>query len=135
MKKKKGNVLVAKELARLYADKGIVSTSLNPGNLKTELQRHMSSIQERIVVCPYLLSTHKFRDTVFLLSTSQDFLLYPAPLGALTQLYAGVAPEAQDLNGAYLIPWARVGDTRADAKDPKTAEELWKWLEDQVKDI
>ena len=62
-------------------------------------------------------------------------MLYPAPLGALTQLYAGVAPEARDLNGAYLIPWARVGDTRADAKDTKTAEELWKWLEDQVKDI
>lgn len=62
-------------------------------------------------------------------------MLFPAPMGALTQLYAGVAPEAKDLNGTYLIPWARVGDTRQDVKDPKAAEELWKWLEEQVKDI
>lgn len=56
-------------------------------------------------------------------------------MGALTQLYAGTSPEAVDLNGAFLIPWARVGEMRADAKDPKAAEELWKYCEEQVKDI
>lgn len=56
-------------------------------------------------------------------------------MGALTQLFAGTSPAAAELNGAYLIPWARIGETRADAQDPKTAEELWKWCEEQVKDV
>lgn len=110
---KYGNILVAKEFSRRYADRGIVFTSLNPGNLKTDLQRHWGSVGIKLT----------------------EWMLYPASYGALTQLYAGVAPEAKDLDGKYLIPWARVGDTREDAKDPKTAEELWHWLEEQVKDL
>lgn len=62
-------------------------------------------------------------------------MLYPASFGALTQLYAGTSPAAADLNGSYLIPWARVGETQPDARDPKAAEELWKWCEEQVKDV
>lgn len=29
----------------------------------------------------------------------QDLMLYPVPYGALTQLYAGTAPEAAEYNG------------------------------------
>ena len=47
-----GNVVFAKELARRYGDKGIVSTSVNPGNLKTELQRHVDPISRFLIVCP-----------------------------------------------------------------------------------
>ncbi|KAL5478707.1 RDH1_1 [Sanghuangporus weigelae] len=108
-----GNILFAKELAKRYADQGIVSTSLDPGIIKSELGRHISSFQKRIM----------------------DLMLFPTPMGAITQLYAGTAPEAADLNGAHLIPWARVGEPLAHAKDPKEAEELWNWLEEQVKDI
>jgi retinol dehydrogenase-12 len=36
----KGNVVVARELARRYGDK-IVSTSLHPGTVRTELVRHL----------------------------------------------------------------------------------------------
>ena len=60
---------------------------------------------------------------------------YPAPFGALTQLWAGTMPETADYNGKYLIPWARVGEPRADTQDPKTGQELWEWCEDQVKNI
>ena len=56
-------------------------------------------------------------------------------MGAVTQLYAGTAPEAADINGAYLVPWARVSEPLAHAKDPKEAEELWNWFEEQVKDV
>ncbi|KAL5520577.1 hypothetical protein ACEPAG_9801 [Sanghuangporus baumii] len=108
-----GNVLFAKELGKRYADQGIVSTSLNPGNIKSELQRHVPSLQKRLL----------------------DLMLFPTPMGAITQLYAGTAPEAADLNGAYLVPWARVTEPIAHAKDPKAAEDLWSWLEEQVKDI
>lgn len=32
-------------------------------------------------------------------SLSQSWMLYPIPLGALTQLYAGTMPDAVELNG------------------------------------
>ena len=44
-----GNVLFARELARRHGDK-IVSTSLNPGNLKTDLQRHLPGWQATLLV-------------------------------------------------------------------------------------
>ena len=44
-----GNVVVARELARRYGDK-IVSTSLNPGNISSDLQRHLPSFQTYILV-------------------------------------------------------------------------------------
>ncbi|OAX40438.1 NAD(P)-binding protein [Rhizopogon vinicolor AM-OR11-026] len=110
---KHGNVVQAFELARRYASEGIVSIPLNPGNIKTDLARHMPSLQRSIL----------------------NQFLYDVEHGALTQLYAGTVPEAVEFNGKYLVPWARVGPTRKDAEDPKIGEALWNWLEEQVKDI
>ncbi|KAG8980274.1 hypothetical protein FRB93_009299 [Tulasnella sp. JGI-2019a] len=107
---KYGNVLFSNELAKRYADQNIVSVSLNPGNLRTELQRHFSPLKNRIV----------------------GLTLYPAPFGALTQLWAGTSPETKDLNGKWLIPWARVGKMGVD-KDLKIGEKLWDWIEEQRK--
>ena len=58
---------------------------------------------------------------------------HPISLGVLTQLFAATSPEARDLNGAYLVPWARVCNPRKDVCDPNTAAKLWDWLENQVK--
>ncbi|KAI0318779.1 NAD(P)-binding protein [Amylostereum chailletii] len=105
-----GNVVQAKELARRYGDK-LVSTSVNPGNLKSELQRHMEgTLQAKLVECA---------------------LLYPASLGALTQLWAGTSPEGAEFNGKYLVPWARVGKANPATQDPEEGEKLWEWLEEQ----
>jgi retinol dehydrogenase 12 len=38
-----GNIVVALEFARRYGDQGIVSTSLNPGTIDTDLPRHLDS--------------------------------------------------------------------------------------------
>ncbi|KAF7365124.1 NAD(P)-binding protein [Mycena venus] len=46
---KLGNVLFSNELQRRYADQNIVSVSLNPGNLKTELQRHVPGLARSIM--------------------------------------------------------------------------------------
>jgi len=107
-----GNVVVARELAKRYADQGIVSTSCNPGNIKTDLQRYLSPIARTVL----------------------NSILYPAPYGALTQLWAGTMPETLDYNGKFLIPWARVGACRKEAYDDAIGERLWNWLEEQVKD-
>ena len=125
-----GNVVFSKELARRYGDQGIVSTSLNPGNLKTDLQRHAKGLQLRMMV-----SRPRFHRLLMLTIYVQHAISYEAPLGALTQLRAGTSPEAADWNGKYLIPWAREGDCRKEAKDPALGEKLWAWLEEQVKDL
>ncbi|KAJ2919177.1 hypothetical protein MD484_g1196, partial [Candolleomyces efflorescens] len=111
---KLGNAIFAKELARRYGDQGIVSTGLNPGNLTSELQRHMGPIEGRLV---------------------RALLLHPTPMGALTQLWAGTTQEGATLNGKYLIPWARVGTGNPAINDEKLGADLWKWFEDQVANI
>ncbi|KAI0821738.1 NAD-P-binding protein [Trametes gibbosa] len=108
-----GNVVYSNELHRRYADQGIVSVSLHPGNLKTDLQRHTSSLVE------------------FLTRP----LLYPAPMGALTQLYAGTTEEGANLGGQYLVPWARMGRARKETDDAALGRKLWDWLEGVVKDV
>ncbi|KIM45672.1 hypothetical protein M413DRAFT_24821 [Hebeloma cylindrosporum] len=110
---KLGNVLFSNELQRRYGDQGIVSTSLNPGNLKSDLQRHLSWM-ERTFINP---------------------ILHPASYGALTQLWAGTSAEGLNLGGKYLIPWARIGTGNVVAQDEKLAGELWKWLEEQVENV
>ncbi|KAK7442478.1 short-chain alcohol dehydrogenase [Stygiomarasmius scandens] len=107
MQSKFANVVLSNEFARQFVDQNIHSNSLNPGNLKTDLQR----------------------------TTPGAFMLFfgwlfsPAPYGALTPLYAGVSPETSTWNGKYLIPWAREGKMRAEAADSKLGQELWDWLE------
>ena len=36
-----GTIVLALELAKRYGDQGIISTALNPGNIKSDLQRHV----------------------------------------------------------------------------------------------
>jgi len=107
---KYGNVVFSNELAKRYADQGIVSNALNPGNLRTELQRHVHPILDRML----------------------GLTLYTADYGALTQLWAGTSPETKDFNGKWLIPWARTGYL-GPSKDPQLGEKLWDWIEQQRK--
>ncbi|KAF8838824.1 NAD(P)-binding protein [Paxillus ammoniavirescens] len=107
---KTGNIVFSAELHRRYHDQGIISTSLNPGGIKTELQRHRSASLQRL----------------------GNMVLWDISYGPLTQLYAGTSPEAAKLGGQYLIPWARIGTPRADTQDPQLGKELWTWLEEQV---
>jgi retinol dehydrogenase-12 len=65
----------------------------------------------------------------------KDWITYPAQNGALTQLYAGTSPEALNLSGKYFWPWARVGKSHPQGDDEKLQDEVWTWLEEQVKDV
>ncbi|KAH8110191.1 NAD-binding protein [Phellopilus nigrolimitatus] len=107
-----GVVIVANEWARRFGGSGIVSTSLHPGTIQSELGRHWPAAQ-------------KFMMSFFI-------KMRPTSMGAITQLYAGTSPEGKDLNGKYLIPWGRVGEARPDVLDEKLGEQLWDWLEKQI---
>jgi NAD(P)-dependent dehydrogenase (short-subunit alcohol dehydrogenase family) len=108
-----GNVVYATELARRYGDDGIVSTSLNPGNIATDLIRYLNPLAKLLA----------------------PLVLHNVSYGALTQLWAGTSAEAVTFKGEYLIPWARVGKPHPDTQDPETGKALWTWLEEQVEGI
>ncbi|KZT54673.1 NAD(P)-binding protein [Calocera cornea HHB12733] len=113
MQSKWADACLSKELSRRYGKDGVVCTALNPGIIRTDLARNLNFIAW-------------FSNTI---GHDAD------PLGAVTQLYAGTAPEAASLNGQYLIPWARVGKARADTEDPVTGKALWEWIEEQGKTV
>ncbi|KAH9179024.1 NAD(P)-binding protein [Lactarius sanguifluus] len=110
---KLGNILFSNELARRYGAEGIVSTSLHPGAINTDLARHTSSLLQRF----------------------GRIVTYDVSYGAITSLYAGTAPDAGELNGKYLTAWARVVVPNKKALDAELAKKLWEWCEEQVKDI
>lgn len=83
-------------------------------------------------------------------------ILYPTPMGALTQLFAGTSEEALNHNGEvrpaalnfssvgirfahrvralqFLIPWARFGKCVPETYDAEVGKKMWEWLDGEVK--
>lgn len=84
---KVGNWFLASELAKQVGEKGILSLSQNPGNLKTDL----------------------LRSAPMLMRWASAPLLYEAKMGAYTELWAGLSEELSMVNGgAYILPWGRL---------------------------
>lgn len=98
-------------------------------DLKTDLPRHL-----------------KQSFFVRMMSWVEPLVTYPASLGALTrtspflfpllgritdglrvELYLGAALDVK--GGEYGIPWARIGEPRADARDEEVGRKVWEWLE------
>lgn len=117
---KAGNVLHALEMRERYGKQGIVSVALNPGNLSSELTRHVSAIQAFII----------------------RWITHPPVNGAYTELFAGLSPEIVALKqDEWVIPWGRITSLRRDlAEGAKSkeeggsgrAKEFWEWSEEQV---
>jgi retinol dehydrogenase-12 len=112
---KAGNVILASETAKRYASDNIIAASLNPGHLKTELQRHDQSCVAKLV---------------------GKALLYDARYGALTELFAGFSEKlTKDNSGAYFIPWGREGIIATHVKrglENGSGTRLWKLLEEET---
>ncbi|EIM79649.1 NAD-P-binding protein [Stereum hirsutum FP-91666 SS1] len=103
-------VLLSNEIARRYCDKGIVSTSLHPGLIKTELQRNFNPVGTSITKA-------LFSDVTY---------------GAITQLLAGTAPEALEMNGEYLTAYARRSMASKKTMDAELAKKVWEFCEKGV---
>lgn len=81
-----GNWFLASELGKRVASDGILSVTQNPGNLNSDLTRHLP----RIVTVLF------------------QPLLYDAKYGAYTELFAGLSEDlSMEDNGSYIIPWGR----------------------------
>lgn len=118
---KAGNVFYAVEFARRYGGDGILSVAWNPGNLRTELQRHINPVFSAIV---------------------RTLLTYPAIYGGYTELFAAVSPDLTlEQNGSFIHPWGRVGGLRRihDAVKSKSEggqgypELFWYWSEKETR--
>jgi len=108
-----GNIVYALELHKRYADQGIVSVSLHPGTISTDLTRHTSLIERMLI----------------------RLMISPGWMGAITQLWAGTSPEGAEMGGKYLTVWARYGIPAPQTQDAEVGRKLWEWLEEQVKDL
>lgn len=115
---KVGNLFLAAEFARRHGrETGVVSAAYNPGNLRTELMRHANPIAAFVF----------------------QILLYPAKLGACTELFAGWSPAVGHHNaGCLVIPWGRVFEPRQGLQQAirlnleggyGIAERFWDWCD------
>ncbi|KAF8483435.1 NAD(P)-binding protein [Russula ochroleuca] len=110
---KLGNILFSNEFARQYGGEGIVSISVHPGNINTDLARNASAFTKIL----------------------GRIITYPVSYGAINSLYAGTSPAASELNGKYVTAWARVTLPHQRALDTDLGKKLWEWCEEQVKDV
>ncbi|KAF8909132.1 hypothetical protein CPB85DRAFT_1376265 [Mucidula mucida] len=108
---KLGNVLLSTYLHNHYHDQGIIATSLNPGNLRSSLLRHIPQWQENLAMK----------------------IIHPVEMGAITGLYGGIGGDAKLVAGKHLIPWARIGTKTTLGADVKLADDVWGWCEAQEK--
>ena len=123
---KAGNVFLAQQFGKEVEGKGIVSvvsvafintTSMcwgmltsakcfNPGNLKSDLQRHVVGGMPD-----------------FLVSAIQKVLTFPSIYGAYTELYCGLSEDITTAdNGIYVAPWGRKSFNRTDIEASKKSE-------------
>ncbi|KAJ3037600.1 hypothetical protein HDV00_001488 [Rhizophlyctis rosea] len=113
---KAGNFFLAHEFARRYTDENVLFVAWNPGNLRTELQRHISKVESMLF----------------------QPLFHEAKLGGYTELFAGWSPEVtKETNGGYIIPWGRIDteNLRSDVLEGArngNAEKFWEWCEKET---
>lgn len=93
----------------------IVSVSVDPGNLRTNIRRHMHWLVERIYC---------------------KLFTYPAVMGAYTIGYAALSPAVSLKDaGGYYVPWGRRGVIRQDIERAMwgtLGTELWAWMLAQI---
>ncbi|CUS14400.1 unnamed protein product [Tuber aestivum] len=114
---KAANIILGAEAVKRWSGSGILSVSLNPGNLRTALIRHISGR----FLTPIIHS-----------------VLYEPYYGALTELFAGLSPQVDgSRNGAYIIPWGRFGNPRSDIESGcgENGPKLWAWIESECREF
>ncbi|KAF2104428.1 NAD(P)-binding protein [Rhizodiscina lignyota] len=119
---KVGNVYLSSELARRHGRDGVMSLAFQPGHLSSPMQRHLPGTMRQVF---------------------DWFVGHPVHLGAYTELFAGWKELSESDNGAWIIPWGRIGWMRSDitanlrGKEEGGlggAEKFWDWCEQELKE-
>ncbi|KAI0821682.1 hypothetical protein BC628DRAFT_1422492 [Trametes gibbosa] len=106
-------VVLSMFVARTFAKDNVVSITVDPGYIKSEIYRSS----------PWYLQLRIW-----------DWLYwYSVKYGAIGPLYAAAASDGATLNGKYLRPWACTTPPNPLALVENEQEKLWAWLDEQVK--
>ncbi|PSS07194.1 hypothetical protein M430DRAFT_23342 [Amorphotheca resinae ATCC 22711] len=116
---KTANMLFSIALAERLKDRNILSFSLHPGGIHTNLLRHLS--QEDL---ENLIKSLREREPDYEFKTLQQ--------GVSTHLVAAFDPSIAKHNGAYLSDCQIAQPLRPDAGDPEEARKLWTLSEELV---
>ncbi|KAM0748647.1 NAD(P)-binding protein [Meredithblackwellia eburnea MCA 4105] len=113
MQAKLGNIIFSNELARRYADKGVLAVSVHPGLIRSQLRDGHTGLLNWV---------------------SNKFLEFPEEFGPLTSLFAASSPELtiEKDSGGYFVPWCRkYHPGHKQALNEALAKEMWEWCEKQ----
>ena len=147
---------MSNEFARRYGDAGLVSVSLNPGNMISYLHdRPLGWLERKIIVRPssplqYPVDADHLRAEPPPLPNTRwradpalgrddgrrshnEWQGTPSFIHKALDLLLNIPTRICDMQ--YLKPWARYGRPNPIAEDNKATQELWKWCEDQVANI
>ncbi|KAJ6487425.1 hypothetical protein C8R47DRAFT_1185884 [Mycena vitilis] len=105
-----GNIIIANYFAKNHSDV-LVSCSLHPGGIKTELSRHSASWLQII----------------------GGAFAYPAPMGAYTQLWGATMATPAQITGQYLVPFGKVGKADKRSSSQKLENEVIAYIREQLK--
>ncbi|EGW31398.1 uncharacterized protein SPAPADRAFT_61963 [Spathaspora passalidarum NRRL Y-27907] len=104
---KAGNIMQAKTWTRKHnTGSQIISSSLCPGYLNTDLQRHVSSFEKFLA----------------------NWLLHPRRMGAYTELFAAFSPDVKD--GSYSISFGIPSQARDDLLQDDACDKVWNFLDE-----
>jgi NAD(P)-dependent dehydrogenase (short-subunit alcohol dehydrogenase family) len=126
---KTANILFAVELDRRLARDGVRAFAIHPGMIATELARHLTPDDARML-------GERARKR----AESGQTSVKAVPQGAATQLYAATAPELEGRGGLYLEdcqvsgvePCPGGAGAAAYALDPQAAARLWTVSEEML---
>lgn len=132
---KTANALFARELARRLGDQGLLSYSVHPGGIMTELGRHLTDD-----LIAQMMQRSEERARAVGDEGGPGLRFKSVEAGAATQVYAATSPDLVDHNGAYLAD-CRLGEVGVNVGtygmesyllDDATAQRLWTVSEDMV---
>ncbi|KAJ5587536.1 uncharacterized protein N7459_003301 [Penicillium hispanicum] len=103
MHSKVGGTWLAVEFAKRFEGKGILSLSVHPGLMRTELQRNMGVIAR----------------------IGMKLIFKPPVYGAYSELYASLYPHLNaENNGGYVMAWGRVAHLPDDITNALKSKEM-----------
>ncbi|KAG5421509.1 hypothetical protein I9W82_000600 [Candida metapsilosis] len=105
---KAANLIQARTWSRKHDYPNVISSSVCPGYLSTELQRHATSMEQYFY----------------------KFVLHPQRFGAYTELYAAFSPGVKD--GDYSISFGTPAKGREDLLSDEVGDKLWEWLDKET---
>ncbi|KAK6456934.1 uncharacterized protein RJT20DRAFT_127027 [Scheffersomyces xylosifermentans] len=106
------NIMQAIQWPKFHPEaENVLSVSLCPGGLRTELQRHSGSIQSFLA----------------------GAMLFPARMGAYTELTAALSPSLTVKDqGTHLISFGKIGFARDDLRKDENGRKAWEFLDQEV---